>query len=86
MNATVMDLWMRCFSSGEIGEAEGITGAAVAEIGSSFSDVKKRAKFDLAAAEQATGATGRGGACRPTGYQFGWERPARPCARIRPTQ
>jgi hypothetical protein len=49
----ILDLWLRCHTSDEIGEAEGITGAAVREITQEFSDLKKLAKSDQATADHA---------------------------------
>jgi hypothetical protein len=50
----ILDMWMRCYSQGEIAEAAGISQPTVAEVVSEFSDVKKLIKSDLAAPEHAT--------------------------------
>ncbi len=53
-NVRIRDLWMRCYSSKEIGDSEGLAEQTVREITQEFSDLKKLAKSDLAAAEHAT--------------------------------
>jgi hypothetical protein len=46
---------MRCYSSKEIADAEGLAEQTVREISLEFSDLKKAAKSDIANAEHATG-------------------------------
>jgi len=53
-NDRIKDMWLRCYSQQEIGDAEGLTKDAVSKICIEFSDVKKLDKSDLADAEHAT--------------------------------